>query len=117
MGLFGLGKAKDKKDEGMELLVTTHDNIELSILKSILDGENIPYMVFDRGSGGAMRIIAGYSMFGTDIYVASEVLEQAQELLEAYRNGEEITDESVELVDDEGVNAAADEPVGETDGE
>ena len=117
MGLFGLGKAKDKKDDGMELLVTTHDNIELSILKSILDGEDIPYLVFDRGSGGAMRIIAGYSMFGTDIYVASEVLEQARELLEAYRNGEEIADDSVELVDDEGVNGDADKSADETDGE
>lgn len=117
MGLFGLGKPKDKKDDGMELLVTTHDNIELSILQSILDGENIPYMVSDRGSGGAVRIIAGYSMFGTDIYVASEVLEQARELLDAYRNGEEVEDDSVEPVDDEGVNDADIDPALDTDGE
>ena len=97
--LFGLNKAK-KNDESMELLVTTHDNIELSILKSILDGENIPYMVHDRGTGSAMRIIAGYSMFGTDIYVSKDVAEQARELLDAYRNGEDVEDDSVEPVDD-----------------
>lgn len=100
MGLFGLGKAKKKDNDGMELLVTVHDNIEQSILQSILDGENIPYTVYDRGSGGAVRIIAGYSMFGTDIYVPTEVLPQAQELLEAYRNGEVVEDDTIEPVDD-----------------
>ena len=99
MGFFGLGKPK-KKDNNMELLVTTHDNIEQSILQSILEGEGIPYMTSDRGSGSAVRIIAGYSMFGTDIYVPKDVLEQARELLDAYRNGEEVEDDSVEPVDD-----------------
>ena len=84
----------------MELLVTTHDNIEQSILQSILDGEGVPYMVNDRGSGSAVRIIAGYSMFGTDIYVPRDVIEQARELLEAYRNGEEVEGDLVEPVDD-----------------
>ena len=113
MGLFGLGKAKNKEKDGMELLVTTHDNIEQSILESILEGEGIPDMINDRGSGGAMRIIAGYSVMGTDIYVPAEVLAQAQELLDAYRNGEIVEDGSVELVDDEGVNAQSEETDGE----
>ena len=99
MDLFGLKKAK-KSDDSMELLVTTHDNIELSILKSILEGEGIPYMVHDRGTGSAMRIIAGYSMFGTDIYVPKNVVESAKALLEAYRNAEIVEDDSVAPVDD-----------------
>ena len=99
MDLFGLNKAK-KSDDSMELLVTTHDNIELSILKSILEGEGIPYMVHDRGTGSAMRIIAGYSMFGTDIYVPKNVVESAKALLEAYRNAETVEDDSVAPVDD-----------------
>lgn len=93
MGIFGLSKAKNKENEGMKLLTTTHDSIELSILKSILDGENIPYMVSDRGTGATMRIIAGYSMFGTDIYVPEEVFDSASELLDAYRNGEDVAEE------------------------
>ena len=99
MDLFGLKKAK-KSDDSMELLVTTHDNIELSILKSILEGEGIPYMVHDRGTGSAMRIIAGYSMFGTDIYVPKNVVESAKALLEAYRNAEIVEEDSVAPVDD-----------------
>ena len=104
MDLFGLKKAK-KSDDSMELLVTTHDNIELSILKSILEGEGIPYMVHDRGTGSAMRIIAGYSMFGTDIYVPKNVVESAKALLEAYRNAEIVEDDSVAPVDDAGEEA------------
>jgi hypothetical protein len=34
-------------------------------------------------------------MYGTDIFVPTEVLEQAQELLDAYRNGEVVEDDVV----------------------
>ncbi|MBR5880892.1 MAG: DUF2007 domain-containing protein [Clostridia bacterium] len=95
--LFGLDKPR-RADEGMALLTTTHDNIELSILQSILEGESIPFACYDRGSGGAMRVIAGYSFMGTDIFVPEALLEQATELLDAYRNGEEITDEEAEAL-------------------
>ena len=51
MGLFGFGKPK-KDDEHRSLLTTVHDNVELSIVQSILEGENIPYAYSERGSGG-----------------------------------------------------------------
>ena len=95
--LFGLDKPR-RADEGMALLTTTHDNIELSILQSILEGEGIPFACYDRGSGGAMRVIAGYSFMGTDIFVPDVLLEKATELLDAYRTGEEITDEEAEAL-------------------
>ena len=98
--LFGLDKPR-RADEGMALLTTTHDNIELSILESILEGEKIPYITYDRGAGGAMRIIAGYSVMGTDIFVPEELLEQATELLDAYRNGEDVEDGESVPVDEE----------------
>ena len=98
--LFGLDKPH-RADDGMALLTTTHDNIELSILESILEGEKIPYITYDRGSGGAMRIIAGYSVMGTDIFVPKELLEQATELLDAYRNGEDVEDGESAPVDEE----------------
>ena len=100
MGIFGLSKPK-KVDNGMKLLTTTHDNIELTILKSILDGEEIPYMASDRGAGGAMRVIAGYSMLGTDLFVPTECYEEAAELLEAFRDGEVVEEDVVSVEDDE----------------
>ncbi|MBQ7335340.1 MAG: DUF2007 domain-containing protein [Clostridia bacterium] len=84
---FGLDKAASS-DGNAALLVTVHDDVECNILCSILEEEKIPHLVKDRGTGEVMRILAGYSMYGSDIFVPKEYLEQAQELLEAYRNGE-----------------------------
>ena len=83
--LFGLdGSAKH--DENLELLTTVYHNVELSVLRSILEGENIPYLARERGSGSSVRIITGFSMFGTDIFVPKAIIEQAKEVLEAYRS-------------------------------
>ncbi len=92
--LFGLDKPASH-DEYTAHLTTVHDNVELSIVRSILDGENIPYRVRERGSGGVVRVIAGYSMYGTDIFVPAEVLESATELLDAYRNGESVEEDDL----------------------
>lgn len=88
--LFGLDNPHIGKD--LELLTTAHDDVELSILCDILEGEDIPYIKNDRGSGGALRIISGYSMYGTDILVPKDALEHAREVLDAYRNGEPVED-------------------------
>ena len=53
-------------DRELALLTTAHDDVELSILCDILRGEEIPYLTSDRGTGGALRIISGYSVYGTD---------------------------------------------------
>ncbi len=78
--------------DGLEVLTTAHNEIELSILRSILEGEGIPFMTQDRGSGGLVRIITGNSLYGTDIYVLPDDLERATEILEAYRNAEPVED-------------------------
>ena len=97
---FGLDKPMEAgKDTA--LLTTVHDSVELSIIRSILEGENIPYRVLERGSGGVVKVIAGYSMFGTDVFVPADMLETAQELLDAYRNGEVVEDESTEDLSEE----------------
>ena len=97
--LFGLdGPARH--DEDVELLTTVYDNMELSILRSVLEGENIPYLLKERGSGSSVRIIMGFSMYGTDVFVPKEIFEQAKEVLEAYRNSTPI-EEDVESGEDE----------------
>ena len=96
---FGLDKVS-AHDENCELLVTVNDNVALSVLRSILDGESIPYLIRERGSGRSVKIIAGYSMFGTDILVPKTMLDAATELLDAYRNGK-IVDEDGLLSDEE----------------
>jgi len=102
--LFGFNKPTPQ-DEFTSILTTVHDPIELSIVRSILDGEKIPYRVCERGSGGMVKVIAGYSTFGTDIMVPAETLAMAQELLDAYRNGDVVEDELLEADGEDGEEA------------
>ena len=88
---FGLDTPKQEK--GTELLTTAHDDVELAIICSILEDEGIPYLKSDRGSGSSVRIITGYSMYGTDILVPTAEAERAREILDAYRNGEPVEEE------------------------
>ena len=92
---FGLDTPR--REKGTELLTTTHDEVELALLKSILEGEEIPYLAEDRGGGGVLRIVMGNSMYGTDVLVPTEFIGQAREVLDAYRNAEPVED----WIDDE----------------
>ena len=98
--LFGLDRAG--ADAGMKLLVTVHDDAELSIVGGILEDERIPYLAKDRGSGGAVRVIAGYSMFGTDILVPEERYVDAAAVLDAYRNGTPVEEDGTDGADTDG---------------
>ena len=89
--LFGLDQVSPH-DGDEELLTTVHDNVELAVLRSILEGEGIPYEIRERGSGNSVKIIMGYSMFGSDVFVPKALLAQATEILEAYRNAEPVAD-------------------------
>ena len=90
---FGLDTPA-KGDQDSALLTTTHDSVEREIICSILNAEEIPYRVVERGSGAMVKMLAGYSMFGSDIFVPTALLEQATALLDAFRNGEIVEDEA-----------------------
>lgn len=90
--LFGIDQPSATSDESA-VLTTVYGNMELCLVRSILEGEGIPYRVRDRGAGGVVRIMAGDSPFGCDILVPADMLEKATELLDAYRNGEAVDEE------------------------
>ena len=97
---FGFDKPAST-DEYTAILTTVYDPVELSVVRSILEGEKIPYRVRERASGGIVKVIAGYSAFGTDILVPADMLTAAQEILDAYRNGEIVEDEESVDTEDE----------------
>ena len=82
MGFFGLNKPTARHDD-LELLTTAYDNEQLAVLRSVLDDGNIPYMTKERGSGSSVKIIMGFSHFGTDIFVKRDMLDEARALLDA----------------------------------
>ena len=98
--LFGLDKVA-AHDENVAHLTTVHDDVEKSLLCGILEEEGIPYRLKDRGSGEVVRILSGFSQFGSDIFVPKASLERAAELLDAYRNGEVVEEDFDGLTDGE----------------
>ena len=75
-------RKQNKTNSEPVLLTTVSSNYQLGLVQSILEEHNIPCLAQDRASGGYMRVYAGGSIFGTDIYVAPENLEEARELLD-----------------------------------
>ena len=79
--LFGLDKPQKPADPTSALLTTAYGNEELAAIEALLRSADIPYRLSDRGAGGVVRVISGYTMYGTDVYVREEELETARELL------------------------------------
>ena len=92
-GFFGLNHTHPQ-NEDLELLTTAYSQPELLVIESILRDAEIPFLAKERGTGNSMRIIAGYSMFGTDIYVLRDQLALAEELLSAIPENEEVEEET-----------------------
>ena len=86
---FGLDHTHPQ-NEDLELLCTVYNPSELLIVQSILNDAEIPYLAKERGSGNSVKIIAGYSVFGTDLYVLREHLELAEQLLAPPAESEEM---------------------------
>ena len=95
--LFGLEKPH-KISDGDEVshLITVYDVAVLGIVRGLLEDAEIPYLVRERGTGSAMRIMTGFSLFGTDVFVPTNALEDAKGLVAGLEN------EPVIYVDDEG---------------
>ena len=89
---FGL-EHTHPQNEDLELLCTVYNPSELLIVQSILKDAEIPYLAKERGSGNSMKIIAGFSVFGTDLYVLREHLALAEELIAPPEEIEESEDE------------------------
>ena len=78
--LFGLNKVS-YHDEGQKLLTTVYSETELIVLRSILEGAEIPYLLKERGAGSASKVLIGFSMCGTDVFVPEAAYEDAVALV------------------------------------
>ncbi len=85
---FGLDQPAS--DENLVLLRTFHDDVSVTMAEEVLRDEGILFVKKDRGSGSAVRLITGYSMYGTDLLVASDDLEKAASLMEALFDVEDV---------------------------
>jgi hypothetical protein len=70
-----------QNDGTKALLASNLNNIESEIIISILNSYEIPYLKQSKGSGELMEIYFGSNNYGIDIYVPSEILQIAKELI------------------------------------
>lgn len=85
---FGLDKPA-LSGEGLSHLTTLFDDISVEMYEALLEEAKIPYLKKDRSGGTAIRILTGNNPHGTDIYVPTELLATAKELLAAEPESEE----------------------------
>ena len=79
--LLGLEKPVEPKEDTVGYVTTLHGNAELAVAESLLRDADSPYRLIDRDKGGVTRIVAGYSMYGTALFVRPEDVEAARALL------------------------------------
>lgn len=74
------------KDDNLQLVIlkTTNNDYELITIKNLLEDNNIPYILQDKGIGGYMKIIGGRSIYGTDIMVEKSSFEDAKDIINQF---------------------------------
>lgn len=88
---FGLDR-EAPHDGDLTCIGTYYDNASLELVQSLLREAGIPFLCKDRGAGGAVRLLAGYNMYGADLFVREEDASAALELLSpAEEDGEDET--------------------------
>lgn len=89
--MFGLERPhKIKEDQEVARLTTVYDVAMLGIVRGLLEEEHIPYLVHERGAGSITKLVAGFSMYGTDIYVPRTALETARDLIAGLEDAEAV---------------------------
>ena len=94
--LFGLDRVTPHNPETTAHLITVSGNEELAAVEALLRGADIAYRLCDRGAGGVVRVISGYTLYGTDVFVRPDDLETAKELLTPVDTDEESAEEQTE---------------------
>jgi hypothetical protein len=79
---FGLDSVS-AHEASLELLMTVYNSAEQAVVESILRDAEIPYLIKERGAGSSVKVITGFSMYGTDIFVRREQLDEAKAIFEA----------------------------------
>lgn len=75
----------DNNKEKLKLrkLRSVSNDIELNMIKGILEDNDIQYIIKDYGPGGQMRIISGGSLYAADLMVDESDLDDAISLLKS----------------------------------
>ena len=91
MGIYKDDRKIIEKSEDGEIafLQTAASPLEAELICGLLRDAGVSCMAKDRLFGGPVKILAGISSFGTDIYVHRPQLEEARRLVSVYFDEQE----------------------------
>ena len=99
--MFGLeNDHKIAYGEEVVRLTTVYDIAMLGMVRGLLEDAQVPYLVHERATGSAMRIMTGFSVYGTDIFVPKAAEETARDLI-AGLDIDGGSDQEVQILDSE----------------
>lgn len=93
--------------EGKEALLTTvNDNFEASLIEARLKQEGIPVLLKYKGTGAYLSLFMGKTSFGVEIYVPSDLIDKAREIMvfemkEGMNDGEDSLEDEQNIPEDE----------------
>jgi len=73
-----------------ELLLSNLNGIEAEIIIAKLKSYGIPVLKKSKGTGEIMEIYTGVNLYGIDIYVPSDMLDVAKELLKPINEDDDL---------------------------
>lgn len=68
-------------EENIVLVMTAENDLERGIATTSLEDAGIGYALKDFGAGNLMRLVAGASIYGCQIYVNEEDYDQAKDVI------------------------------------
>lgn len=79
-----MSDAEEKKKECDEeaFLISVRDSIEAKILQSKLNAFGVPTLIKYKGSGQFLSIAMSTTIYGVDIYVPAEMLQDAKDIID-----------------------------------
>lgn len=89
MSAFFTNEIPAPAPEGSELVATVYDPLQVMMIRGLLESQNIPFMIRERGSGAYISIIMGTNYLGTDVYVPFSCVDRALEVIAPLFEGEE----------------------------
>lgn len=72
----------NNQDVDLVMLKSINNEYEFNLTKALLEDNQIPFIIKDKGIGGYMRIIGGTSMYKTEILVEESMFDKAKIILD-----------------------------------
>ena len=81
--------------EGSVCIATVTNPVERALIQDLLKQAEIPCLTQARFSSDPLPVLAGSSVLGENIFVLEQHEQLAKELIEAFTNAPEVTEETV----------------------